>query len=473
MKFRRDPGRTIVLGCGPLGCGLAWRFQEAGYEDFLIFEAADRPGGLAASVVDPEGFTWDQGGHVQFSHYAYYDQVLDQAVEDGWLWHERESWVWLHDRFIPYPFQNNIHRLDPDDRNAILDGLRIAARLAESARPENFEEWIRATFGQPMAEAFMFPYNFKVWGHPLQSMDWNWIGERVAVPDVARIERNIAENRDDVSWGPNNKFRFPLRGGTGAIWSGVERLIDPNRVRYGRRATGIDPESRVVRLQSGEQERFDTLVSSVPLDSLVRMTESLPATVHRAADDLRYSSCHILGIGLEGGRPESLNTKCWMYFPSPESPYYRVTVFSNYSPHLVPEGPGVWSLMAEVCESEHKPVALETLREWTLDALLADRLIEPDARVVSFWHRRLEHGYPTPFLGRDSVLEEIQRGLESHRIYSRGRFGGWKYEVSNQDHSFMQGVELADRLLDDRPEVTYPEPARANSGVFRQTEGEA
>ena len=46
------------------------------------------------------------------------------------------------------------------------------------------------------------------------------------------------------------------------------------------------------------------------------------------------------------------------------------------------------------------------------------------------------------------------------------RFGGWKYEVSNQDHSFMQGAELAGRLVRGTPEVTYLDPARANSGEF-------
>ena len=34
-----------------------------------------------------------------------------------------------------------------------------------------------------------------------------WVGERVAVPDLNRIRRNIAGQHDDVSRGPNNTFR--------------------------------------------------------------------------------------------------------------------------------------------------------------------------------------------------------------------------------------------------------------------------
>jgi hypothetical protein len=49
----------------------------------------------------------------------------------------------------------------------------------------------------------------------------------------------------------------------------------------------------------------------------------------------------------------------------------------------------------------------------------------------------------------------VQAQLEGLEIYSRGRFGGWRYEVSNQDHAFMQGVEVADRLRDGKPETTY------------------
>jgi hypothetical protein len=39
--------------------------------------------------------------------------------------------------------------------------------------------------------------------------------------------------------------------------------------------------------------------------------------------------------------------------------------------------------------------------------------------------------------------------LESHDVYSRGRFGAWRYEVGNMDHSVAQGVEWVNRILQD------------------------
>ena len=50
-------------------------------------------------------------------------------------------------------------------------------------------------------------------------------------------------------------------------------------------------------------------------------------------------------------------------------------------------------------------------------------------------------------MDRDSILQTVIPYLESKGIFSRGRFGMWKYEVSNTDHSLMQGVELVNRLM--------------------------
>eukprot|EP00959_Pyramimonas_sp_CCMP1952_P284245 5941573-Pyramimonas_sp.AAC.1 len=54
----------------------------------------------------------------------------------------------------------------------------------------------------------------------------------------------------------------------------------------------------------------------------------------------------------------------------------------------------------------------------------------PDAEIVSVYHRRIEYGYPTPSLGRDPVLTQALPWLREKKVWSRGRFGSYKYEVS-------------------------------------------
>jgi hypothetical protein len=41
---------------------------------------ADEAGGLACTDCTAEGFLFDMGGHVIFSHYQYFDELLDAAV---------------------------------------------------------------------------------------------------------------------------------------------------------------------------------------------------------------------------------------------------------------------------------------------------------------------------------------------------------------------------------------------------------
>jgi hypothetical protein len=92
-----------------------------------------------------------------------------------------------------------------------------------------------------------------------------------------------------------------------------------------------------------------------------------------------------------------------------------------------------------------------------LDGLLAEGILEPKdlPLVESTYLIHASHAYPIPTVDRDEALEVIHAYLESKEIYSRGRFGSWKYEIGNQDHSLMQGVELVDRWLDGTEEKVF------------------
>lgn len=460
-----DRVRTLIVGAGPTGLGAAWRLGELGDSDWRLIEGSDHAGGLATSVLDEHGFTWDLGGHVQFSHYTVFDDLMDDLLGvDGWIYHDRESWVWIKGRFVPYPFQLNIHRLPTEDRDACLAGLE-RAQTARDEAPANFGEWIDRSLGAGIAHLFMRPYNEKVWARPPELMSWRWIGDRVAVVDLERVKANVRFDRDDVSWGPNNRFRFPKRGGTGAVWTALANRLSaahPRRLRFSTRLTRLDTAARRAHLGDGSVMEYERLVSTIPLDVLVEISD-LAAALTPAARRLERSSTHVIGIGLRGQAPAHLRGKCWMYFPEGDNPFYRVTHFSHYSPQNVPHPGRQWSLMAEVSESRHKPVDSARVVEDTIAGLVATRMIRDRSEVHHTWHRRIEHGYPVPSLDRDAAITALRPALEARQVFSRGRFGAWMYEVSNQDHSFAQGVEVVDRLTSGAVEETLTRPDHVNA----------
>ncbi|MDP3428258.1 MAG: amine oxidase, partial [Humidesulfovibrio sp.] len=146
------------------------------------------------------------------------------------------------------------------------------------------------------------------------------------------------------------------------------------------------------------------------------------------------------------------------YFPEDDCPFYRVTNFHNYAPANVPGSDKTKAaFLCETSFSGHKPEDLSTLMARTVAGLGNVGLLPEAARdkVESRFELSVDYGYPVPCLERDLALRTVQPWLEGREIYSRGRFGGWKYEVGNMDHSVMQGVDWAERMVQKQPEKTY------------------
>jgi protoporphyrinogen oxidase len=449
--------KIVILGAGPTGLAAGYRLQELGYRNFLVVEARHKVGGLASSETSPRGFTYDIGGHVLFSHYEYFDRLFDKLMGDEYQELLRESWVWMFDRFLPYPFQNNIKYLPREVVLECLLGLIEAQKQPlDLARFGNFEELIYGVFGAGIAKHFMMPYNFKVWAHPPRLMSKEWIGERVSVVDIERVLGNVVLDRDDAGWGPNSTFKYPLYGGTGGLF---ERIVPHVRdhLQLCREAVSVDAEKKEVVLRDGSREPYDLLLSTAPLDRLVGwLNGETPQRVKDEAKRLRHSGSFIVGIGIDQPCP---SRKCWMYFPEDNAPFYRLTYLSNYSPEVVPDATRQYSLLAEVSRSEFKPECRDTIVDEVIEGLVNTRMIsEADrADIVDAFLIERDYTYPIPSLERDRALCTLHPYLESKGIYSRGRFGAWRYEVGNMDHSVAQGVEWVNRVVtgDVENELTY------------------
>ena len=440
-----------ILGAGPTGLGAAHRLDN--YSDYQVFERNSHVGGLSSSFVDDLGFTWDVGGHVLFSHFHLFDNVLEKILKDNFLQHQRECWVRILKTWVPYPFQNNIRYLPEESREFCLEGLR---KLTDSpGLLHNFKEWMNAVFGEGIVKYFMEPYNFKVWATPPELMSKDWIAERVSVVDLARIERNIVEVRDDIAWGPNNLFKFPQDGGTGSIYQGISKKISAE-IKFNHELVEINLDKKTILCGNGASSSYDKLISTIPLDQLIAKCFDVPVKVLGAARELVHNSVYVVGIGIKGERDDS---KCWMYFPEDNCPFYRVTNFHNYSPNNVPNGDvgKYFSLMCETSYSKYKTVSESGIVEETIQGLINSGMINNSDRknIVSRYLIDVPYAYPVPTLSRDSALEIIQSFLEEKGVFSRGRFGSWKYEIGNMDHSFMQGVEVVERIINGTKEKVF------------------
>ncbi len=89
---RRDPRPYVVIGGGPRRAHRRLPARQGGHR-VIVLEAEDQVGGLAKTVVDPDGYRFDLGGHRFFTK--------NQEVDD--LWHEI-----MGDEFLKRPRMSRI-----------------------------------------------------------------------------------------------------------------------------------------------------------------------------------------------------------------------------------------------------------------------------------------------------------------------------------------------------------------------------
>lgn len=163
----------------------------------------------------------------------------------------------------------------------------------------------------------------------------------MAAPSLKMAVSNTLNKKVAGGWGPNSTFKFPAHGGTGGIWKAVAKTLPAENMQFQRKVVKVDGKGHKVHLSDGSTVTYKNLISTMGVDFLINSLEDAEQAdvkqLKAATKGLVCSSTHVIGIGIRGKLPPRIGDKCWLYFPEDDCPFYRATIFSNYSPNNCPQ----------------------------------------------------------------------------------------------------------------------------------------
>jgi protoporphyrinogen oxidase len=421
---------VVILGGGLTGISTALHLKRP----WVLFEREPGLGGLAVTR-EKNGYHFDRTGHWLHLRDQGMKDLVAQVLPGQMAQVERKARIFSQGVTTLYPFQANLYGLPPEVVKECLLGV-IEAKLASASGPEpkNFEEYCLRHFGAGISKHFMIPYNERLWGVSPKEITAAWCSRFVPLPNLEQVVAG-AVGADAGALGYNATFSYPKQGGIRTFSAALARRLDPARVRTSASADQVDYQAREVRV-GGERVPYSALVSTLPLPELLRRMHGLPKPIEEHASKLRCTTLRYLDLATRSRPPADWH---WVYVPEKRFPFYRVGIYSNAVASMASAGGG--SFYVELADRE--PVSEATLRASAQGLAEMGAIVSPDD-VLFADPREIDYAYVVFDDNYYAATSAIFAFLESHAIYSRGRYGSWTYNA--MEDSLLAGREVADTI---------------------------
>ena len=424
------------------GYGAAHRLREAGVQP-VVFDKRDHYGGHTSSITVNGKFTFDEGPHVSFTKHERLQKLFADNVDQKYETLNTKVNNYWKGHWIKHPAQVNLYGLPPElIVNVIKDFVvaqAAAERLGDNRTFANYEEWLRASFGDTFAETFPMEYTVKYHTTEAKNKSLDWIGPRLYQAKLEEVLRGaLMPNTADVHY--ISGFRYPTTGG---FVSYLRRFMESADLRLNHRLQSIDPKRKEVRFSNGNVVPYRGLVSSVPLPDLVPTIEGAPSEVLHAAQKLACTEVVIVNLVID--RPDLLDAH-WTYIYDRDIFFTRLSTPHLQSPNNVP--PGCGSIQAE-CYYSKKYRPLDRTPKECIEPVILDLekigVIRKGDRILYQDVMHVEYANVIFDLERADALKIVHGYLDELGIHYCGRYGDWAYIWT--DESFISGERAAEKVL--------------------------
>jgi len=438
-----------VLGAGPAGLAAAWSLAQSGVP-VIVIEREDAVGGLCRTL-SWNGYGFDLGGHRFLTDNQEILSWIRNLMSDRLVERPRFSQIVNRDRWYDYPPQwaDALRQGGPlflarAGMSYMFHGLKRSWR---GDKEVSFEDWVIARFGRPLYDLYFREYSEKLWGMKGSLISSRWAAQRVTVPSLARVIREMLPGKDNHPKTYASRFYYPV-GGIGQICEALAKDIRNagGNILLSSKAIQIDTQGdRVlsVWVQGPEKPyRLDLAgcVSTLPLPHFIRSLSPSPSDASlQAATRLSFRGLRFLFLSLNCA-PLTPNT--WIYVPEKRILFGRIQETAHWEPSLAPKGTS--GLVLEIpCTSGDKIWNADSSK--ILDRCLSDlRSIGMDIgpHLLEVHDYREPESYPIYHLDYEKDVEVCLDSLRGfNNLITTGRQGLFRY--NNMDHSLDMGRRAA------------------------------
>src|SRR5262245_41096744 len=279
-----------VLGTGMAGYGAAHRLREAGVRA-LVFDRKGHYGGHTASFGFEGKYTFDEGPHVSFTKHERLQKLFADNIDQKFETLNTKVNNYWKGHWVKHPAQVNLYGLPTDlVVNCVKDF--VEAQHKEHGEIVNYEQWLRASFGNTFAENFPMQYTIKYHTTEAKNKSLDWIGPRLYQAKLEEVLRGALQpSSPDVHYISN--FRYPSHGGFMAY---LKRFMESSDLRLGHQLKSIEPKKKEVGFANGAKVSYKGLISSVPLPDLIPTIQGAPKEVLEAAAKLACTEVVIVNL---------------------------------------------------------------------------------------------------------------------------------------------------------------------------------
>lgn len=399
--------KILILGAGPAGLTVANKCQSRG-GDVLVLEAGNEAGGLCRSCIVDNAPLDIGGGHfLDVRNESVVDFLFSFMPKDEWNIFSRKSLIKIDGNYIAHPFEANIWQMDIDSQVEYLESIACAGANTSVEQPSKFIDWIYWKLGKKIADAYMIPYNKKMFGENLENLGTYWLSK---LPSVSFREtiKSCLEHKAYGTQPGHARFYYPKTFGYGELWKRMAKKLG-NRIKYNAKVCEIDFLNKIVKTAEGNTYQADLIISTIPWVEFTKL-HGLPEELHVGISRLKHTSVKIEYFS------DKMNTDAhWIYYPDLKLPYHRILVRHNF--------------------------CLDSRGYWTETNTERETNISENS-LFSYINK---YAYPLNTVDKPHIMDQLLAWTSERGVIGLGRWG--EHRHYNSDMTVEKALELSERIF--------------------------